>query len=209
MKITIPRQIFTVIVVIAALSVACACPGIPKISDLLGGEQAVEGIQQTAMALLTDLPIEGLEETVNAAMTEVPAEDLMMTAESFATILPEGAGIMETAAAEFGVIPGFGNGDDPADMQGKPPPDIPVLEDNQGLYATRDLVTYTSSKPHAGAVEFYKTQMPVNDWKLMNDQSIETDNAAILKYDKPDRSAVVSITHDADVTSVLIQITPK
>ena len=209
MKIPIPRQLFTGIVVFTALTVACACPGTPQISDILGGDEVVDGLQLTAMAMLTDLPIEGLEETAIAAMTEISAEDLMKTAEVMTTILPGGEGIMETAEAEFGVIPGFGNGEGPGDMQGNPPPDIPVLEDNQDLFATRDLVTYRSNQPYADAIEFYKTQMPPNGWTLKPDQSVETDNASILNYDKPERSAMVSITQDAGITSVTIQVTPK
>ena len=209
MKIKIPRQIFTGIVVIAALSVACACPGTPQIGDLLGVDEDVEGLQQTAMTMLTDIPIEGLEETAIAVMTEIPAEDLMKTAESFATILPGGEGIMETAEAEFGIIPGFGNGDGPGDMVGNPPPDIPVMEDNQNLFATRDLVTYTSGKSFADTIEFYQTQMPANGWVFQEDQSIESDNTSILSFEKPDRSVLLSVTHSDDVTNVTLAIMPK
>jgi hypothetical protein len=206
MKITIPRQIFTGFVVIAAISVACACPGTPQISDLLGGDEAIEELQQTALVMLTELPIEGLEETAIAAMTDVPAEDLMKTAESFATILPDGEGIMETAAAEFGVIPGFGNGDDPGDMQGSPPPDIPVLEDADILVANQQLVHYTSTKPQAEAVEFYKVQMPANGWDLLEEHTNETDNSVILTYKKPNRTALVAVTHLNGVTTVTVSI---
>jgi hypothetical protein len=216
MKIVIPRRIMAGIVVIAALSLACACPGTPQISDLLGGDQAVEELQQTALVLLTEVPVEGLEETAVAAMTDIPAEDMMKTAEAFATTMPvEGA--VETAEAEFGdVIPGFGEGDTPPEgnnppggMQGEPPPDIPVLDDNENMFASKDMVAYNSSLPYADVVEFYETEMVGNGWTLPEDQGFEDDTTTLIFFEKPERSAMVTITNENDVRTVTIMITPK
>jgi hypothetical protein len=190
--------------------VACACPGTPQISELLGGDEAVEELQKTALVVLTEVPLEGLEETAVAAMTEVPAEDLMKTAEAMATTMPGGEGIMETAQAEFGAIPGLGDsggtGDTPA---GEPPPDIPVLEDNQNMFANRDLVTYSSSVPYDVAIEFYKTEMAANGWDLPQGSAFETEDTTVMIFEKPDRMATVSVIHNGNATDVMITIMPK
>lgn len=114
---------------------------------------------------------------------------------------------METAAAEFGVLPGFGNGDTPpGDMMGEPPPDIPVLDGAENLLANPKLVTYTSQKPQSEAVEFYKTQMPANGWEYLEEHTNETDSSAILTYKKPNRTALVGVTHLNGVTTITVSI---
>ena len=118
---------------------------------------------------------------------------------------------METAEAEFGAIPGFGEGEGegPGAMQGNPPPDVPLLPDHKDTFASPDMVNYTSGVPFADAIDFYKKEMVANGWNALTDQFYEDDSTALMNFEKPERTAMVTITRENDVSNITIMIIPK
>ena len=203
------RSVVVWVVVILTITLACACPSIP--GNILAAKEGIE----TAQSVLTDIPVDGLLETVSALTTEMPLDDLMKTASVLTTQMPvedilstyqvistalpfSPEDIAKTAAA--GGLPILDMGVEGA------PSDIPLLEDrNEDLFATSEVVSYTSPSAFDSAVEFYKTQMPANGWQP-GDEPVVVAQTAVLYYQKEGRKATVTIYVANNMTGVTITI---
>ncbi len=155
---------------------------------------------QTAQALATDVGESGFLETAQAFATE-QGPSLIATAQTFAT--EEGPVLQATAQAIATKA---------ATVLGAEPPDIPVIEDDQeNFVGSSEIVSYMTSADYAQVVDFYKVQMPAMGWVTVEEGWFESNNLAVLNYEKPERLAAVTITPNPleAKTIVLVTIQPK
>lgn len=199
-----PNRLFAVrIGLIALLAASLACNAV---TNALGGGNAQKDAQATADAVLTEAAsqLNGVEAT---------AEENFPTAE--ATLDLGNLDTPEVSETEAG---GTDNGGEATATEdtlgfGTAPADIPVMTTgtNENMFASEALVSYISSEAFEDVASFYKDQMPANDWKAVPESSIETTDAVILTYDKPDRTAIVTLSVDttSKKTVVLVTIAQK
>ena len=146
-----------------------------------GLTEAGEGLQ-TVQAIGTELATTGALETIQAVVTEGGLEQ---TAEALATQSAGGGGFT------FGDVP----------------PDVPVMEDPQGLFGSESTVSYSTSLEYNTVLEFYKKEMLANGWTEDTSQiSVETTDAAVLYYVKDGRAATVTLSSSAGQTFVQVLI---
>ena len=120
---------------------------------------------------------------------------LLETAKAFATEQgPELLGTAQAAATQFAF--------------GELPPDIPLVDRSttSAFVSSHLLVSYTTSLPFASTLDFYKQNMPANGWNALSGERYETDTSAMIKYEKPDRIATVTVNVVEGKTVVLITI---
>ena len=164
----------------ALVTMACTC-------GLLSGLGQAGDALQTAQALASEVATSGILETIQAVATEGENSPYVLTAEALATQAGGGGGGLSF---------------------GEAPPDIPVIEDHDQFFGSNEVVSYFTKVDYKTALEFYKKEMAAQEWKEA-DGSTETDNVAVLYYDKPNRKATVTISVSNDQTVVQILIEPK
>jgi hypothetical protein len=142
-------------------------------------EEAPE-VLGTGQALLTEAAERGLLETAQARITEDGSE-LLGTLEAIAT-------------------QGFSTSTGPED--------IPVVDRTtvRDFFATDTLVSYLSSLDFASVLDFYKQQMPENGWNAVAGGTLETESAAVLRYEKEGRTATVTLSGNAQDQQTAVQI---
>ncbi len=168
-----------VVALTALVTMACTC-------GLLSGLGQAGNALQTAQSLATGVATSGILETIQAVATEGENSPFVLTAEALATQAGSGGGL----------------------SFGEALPDIPVIEAHDQFFGSNDVVSYFTKVEYKTALEFYKKEMLVNEWKEA-DGSTETDNTAVLYYDKPNRKATVTISVSNEQTVVQILIEPK
>jgi hypothetical protein len=135
--------------------------------------------------------------TLEAAATEIGSSGLEATAEAFAT--EAGLGDLEATANALATeaLAGFGD----------VPPDIPVVDaETENLFAMEGVVSYATPMDFDEVVAFYKTEMLEMGWEFLKDGSVETTDAAVLNYDKPDKSAIATISRDPASGQTYVQV---
>lgn len=156
---------------------------------------ALDSGVETIQAFTTE-EAPGVLETGRALITEAAERGLLETAQ--AVITEDGSGFLATLEA--------------AATQGFPttegPEDIPVVEEAtvSDFYASEFLVSYLSSQDFRTIVDFYKQEMPENGWTEVSEGSIETENAAVLNYQKENRTATVTISGNLQAQKTAVQI---
>jgi hypothetical protein len=174
--------------------------GLVQTAQAVSTQVAQTGLDETAQAVATQLETRGIEGTARAMLTqELPG--LAETIQAVAT--NQGPGLVQTAQALATQL---------ASSLGQAPADIPVVEGEKQDYNASDFfVTYSTSLNIAEVLTFYKTEMPNQGWTKIEEGSVETDQSAILNYDKPDRKASVVLSAGAPGggTIVAITIQPK
>jgi hypothetical protein len=141
------------------------------------------------------------EATLKALGTKAAESNIYETAQAFVT--QEGPDLLATvqAIATQGLQPN------------DPPDDIPLVAQSnlKYLYATQSTVSYQTDLDYQTVLEFYKQEMPANGWEFDSQGSVETGNAAVLRYEKIDRTANVALgsVSPGQTTTVLITIFPK
>jgi hypothetical protein len=174
--------------------------GLVHTAQAISTQVAQTGLDETAQAVATQFENSGIEETAQAMLTqELPG--LAETAQAVAT--NQGPGLVQTAQALATQL---------ASSLGQGPADIPVVEgEKQDYNASDSFVTYSTPLTIAEVLNFYKTEMPNQGWTKIDEGSVETDQSAILNYDKPDRKAsvVLSASAPGGGTIVAITIQPK
>jgi hypothetical protein len=140
------------------------------------------GFLKTARALATE---EGGQFLVTARTLATEAEDhgLIKTARAFAT--EEGSNLLATArgVATQGV------------QAGSAPSDIPIMGEETlvNFLGSESLVTYLTSMPFRDVLDFYKQEMPANDWEPASAGNLKTDTIARLIFNKSGRRADITI----------------
>jgi hypothetical protein len=151
----------------------------------------------TAKAVATEVGNSGLLETAQVYATQVGESGFLETAQAYAT--ENGPGMIETAKAIATQIPS---------NTGEIPDDIPVVPgENEELFGSNELVSYTTGMDFNAVVDFYKTEMPNNGWEKGDQDSLETSNIAYLYFKKQNRSASVVISINPLTSKTLVVIT--
>jgi hypothetical protein len=149
----------------------------------------------TAQAMVTQQGPSALATAKAFATQQAP---LLETAKAYATEHgPELLQTAQAAATQFAV--------------GQPPEDIPILarETAENFFGSKDVVSYATALPSNAVVDFYKTAMLSSGWQEVRSEWTEAAGTAILKYEKPNRYALVTITASGNKTLVLIGIQIK
>lgn len=126
------------------------------------------GVLETGRALLTEAAERGLLETGQARLTQ-DGSSLLATIEAVAT---QGLSTSEG------------------------PEDIPIVDRAyvSDFFASDFVVSYFASLDYPTMLAFYKQEMPANGWQAVADGTIESENAAVLRYVKDDRSATITLS---------------
>jgi hypothetical protein len=174
--------------------------GLVETAQAVATRAAQAGLDETAQAFATQFEESGLQQTAQAVITQ-QLPGLGATAQAIAT--NQGPGLIQTAqalATQF------------ASSVGDVPADIPLVAgEKQNYNSTEFFVTYSTPLGLAEVLDFYRTEMPNQGWTEIEEGSLETDQSAILNYDKADRSASVVLTSGAAAggTIVAVTIQPK
>ncbi|MCC6148312.1 MAG: hypothetical protein IT308_12195 [Anaerolineaceae bacterium] len=173
------RQLFTGFVLLAVLTVACACP----IS--LSGLNPLSGIEETGMAIASELP-GGLLETAGAYATEagVSPEDIMKT--------------IEVGVDDFS-----------SETTGEPPKDIPIVEGEVSIQVSSPTnLVYTVKLAAEDVKNFYQGQMPAYGWK-QEDAGVQIPGIDRLSYSNDQSQVLITIMGTDNTTQVLIEVKAK
>lgn len=155
---------------------------------------------QTAQALATEVGESGVLQTAIAVATQ-EGPSAMETAKAFAT--QEGPGLQETAQAAMTQIAG---------AMDEAPPDIPIVGgETDNFLAKEFMVSYMTPLRLPEVLAFYKSEMPDKGWVFTDQGTLETENMAALNFEKPDRTAAITLNVNPldDRTIVLILISEK
>ena len=90
-----------------------------------------------------------------------------------------------------------------------PPDDIPIIPGEvANLFSNKSAITYYVNVDLPEVVDFYQTTMPDQNWIDVTNSSQITEEAAVLKFFKPERVATITLTVNkiSDQTVVLITI---
>jgi hypothetical protein len=163
------------------------------IATEIGDSQAVG----TARALATQYG-PTLLETGQSLATQAEQEGYLQTAEALVTqgssqLLPT----LEALATQHLIA-------------APPPEDIPIIASGEvaNLFNNQSVVSYYVETDLPQVVEFYQSVMPMQDWVDVTNPGAVTDEAAVLKFFKPDRVATITLTNNpiSNQTVVLITI---
>jgi hypothetical protein len=165
---------------------------------------------QTVQAYVTE-QAPGVEKTVQAFATN-QGPGLQQTIQAFAT--NQGPGLEQTVQAYLTQdVPGLAETVQAVATQsgsttGQAPEDIPLVEgDKTSLVTSETFVTYFTSMDFKSVASFYETQMPVNGWTKVDNESIQNANSAVLVFDKPSRKATVTLGVNPTNNSTVVVIT--
>lgn len=163
----------------------------------LGTQAAESGALQTAQAYITEQGPEA-QATFQALGTQAAESGAMQTAQALVT--QQGSDLLATLQA----VPGEGLG------LNNPPEDIPLLEEDEisNLFANQSVVAYLTTQDYRSVTAFYQDAMPAEGWSLTTSGNLETDNLAILNFEKGDRKATLTVVKNVlgEKTSVTILI---
>ncbi len=159
-----------------------------------------DGTLSTARAIATQQG-PGLLATGQGLVTQAAQEGYLQTAEALVThgprdVLPT----LQAVATQYLF---------PAD----PPDDIPIFsqENVSNLFTNQSAVSYFVNQELASVVSFYRSEMPESGWTDVSDENAIRDEAAVLKFFKPDRVAALTLTANPldRQTIVLITVTQQ
>ena len=91
---------------------------------------------------------------------------------------------------------------------GAPPDDVPVISngDVTNLFANQSTVSYLVDIGVPEVVNFYQNEMPGLNWSDISDDNLIREQAAVLRFSKPDRSATVTLTTDPIIQRTVVFI---
>jgi hypothetical protein len=138
----------------------------------------------------------GVLETGRALLTEAAERGLLETGQ--ARITQDGSGLLATLEAI--ATQGFSTSEGPED--------IPVVDETyvSDFFASDFIVSYFSTLDYPSVLAFYKQEMPDNGWTEVVEGTLETENAAVLKYVKDDRSATITLSSSPQDQRTAVQI---
>jgi|WetSurSiteA1Bulk_404760.scaffolds.fasta_scaffold00283_4 hypothetical protein len=185
------KYLIIIFLLLMATTLACSIFGVSK--QALSVENTAQAIRtdvggiisaggsliNTAQALETQHP--GVLETAKAIPTQMAP--VLGTIQAVATSNP---GLVQTAQTfvEQGI------------PTGEPPIDIPIYNRDQvqNYFGSSQYIFYITPTEYAQILEFYKTQMPLNDWQYVEADSNEFANAAQLYYAKDNRTTTIDLS---------------
>lgn len=149
----------------------------------------------TARALATEQG-PSLIATGQAYATIAADEGYLQTAEALVT---QGSGellpTIEAAATQY-LFPGA------------PPDDVPVFKggDVTNLLTNQSTISYMVDISVPELVEFYQEEMPALEWSDVSEDGLIREQAAVLRFSKPDRVATVTLTTDPIIQKTVVFI---
>ena len=171
------------------LLVASACN---LFSTLLNPvDKAVSEIEDLA----TQVDVDQLEEELRTLATELPS-----TLEAIPSVDDLG---------DLGDIQATTEAFTESFTSGEAPEDIPRIDDRQDMLVSANIVSYSTPLSFDEALAFYQEQMPANEWDPNQDSTVISGDMALLTYEKPDRTAIVTLSEEDGKTIVLINIQEK
>ncbi|RPI23971.1 MAG: hypothetical protein EHM70_21840 [Chloroflexota bacterium] len=195
------------LILILLVSSTLACSFFNNISRQAGEIQGTAvGVATQAQALATTGS--QLLGTAEAFATQNPG--LFQTAEAFAT--QQGPKLLATGQALATSNPGFLQTVEAAITQGLPtgeaPQDIPVYQADQALdlYTANATITYHTPADLQTVVDFYRTEMANNGWTLDEGSTVEAANVVVLTFQKPERTANVTITYNTSNNNTYVTV---
>jgi hypothetical protein len=215
---------FIWLAILSLIVATLACNSLTAIGeDYEQVRSTAESIATQAQRMITQ--VEGIateigeSDTLSTARAIATREgpSLIATGEALATQAAEG-GFLETAGAfitqESGDLMATIQAIEPdAFLPGNHPADIPLLaeETRSQFFANESVVSYVTTVGLQTAIDIYSTAMPFNGWEAISEGTVKTEDAAVLRYAKPDRLATVTLTTNPlnRQTVVLITITPR
>jgi hypothetical protein len=155
-------------------------------------------VAEEAKQLATQVDFSQLETTMEAISTEVQESGLQETVQAMVTTAPEDLGDLQATAEA--VQEGFGGGETPAD--------IPVVEGvTDNFYGSKDVVSYFTAIDFSEVLDYYQQQMPLNGWEEKQSESIIAGDTAVLHYEKPDRTAIVTLSVNPVDGKTIVMVT--
>jgi len=142
---------------------------------------------------------------------------LIATGQAFATLAAD-EGYLQTVEAivtqgSAELLPTFQAAATQYLFSADPPDDIPVITIGEvsNLFSNQSTVSYFVHLDLPVVVNFYQSVMPVLDWTDVTDGDSIREEAAVLKFFKPDRVATVTLTTNPinQQTIVFITITSQ
>ena len=175
-----------------------------------GLSQDLDVAKNTAQAAVTQL--QELATEAGSLATAVEESGALKTAQALAT--EEGGKVigtfeaMATQAQENGFLETAQAFATEGLSMGSAPPDIPVVDDKEikGFFGSNGVVSYLTSMDFESVLVFYKDEMPKNDWGAIQDGTVESEGAAVLKFEKEDRTASVTLSVNPLDQSTLVMI---
>ncbi len=76
----------------------------------------------------------------------------------------------------------------------------------ENSYSRIGILKYTGRATPERVVEFYKDEMPLHNWNLVN---ILEYGRRILNYEKPQESCIITVEASVSKTTVVISVAPK
>jgi hypothetical protein len=135
--------------------------------------------------------------TGQAYATIAANEGYLQTAEALVT---EGSGellpTIQAAATQY-LFPGT------------PPEDVPVISSGvvTNLFANQSTVSYIANIDVPEVVNFYQDEMKDLGWSDVSEDGLIREKAAVLRFSKPDRVAMVTLTTDPINQQTIVFIT--
>ncbi len=158
------------------------------------------GVLGTVQSLATEVDESGMLATIQAITTE-QGPVIRGTIQAIAT--QEVPALIATAQA---IATEFSEG------QGTIPSDIPVIDSSlENLVANSRIISYQTAVPFINVVDFYRIEMPLNEWGEQENDSFLAQNTAVLAFTKNVKSATVTLSTNPlnNHTIVLITIHNK
>lgn len=158
------------------------------------------GFLETVQNLATEVDESGMLATIQAITTE-QGPVIRGTIQAIAT--QEVPALIATAQA---IATEFSEG------QGTIPSDIPVIDSSlEQLVTNSRIISYQTAVQFINVVDFYRIEMPLNEWVEQENSSFIAENTAVLEFTKNDKSATVTLSTNPlnDHTIVLITIQNK
>ena len=188
----------------------------PEIAQTLQAVATQQGpsLLATAQAFATQQGPE-IAQTLQALVTQ-QGPSLLATAQAFTTQQgPEIAQTLQAVATQQG--PSLQATTQAlatriSATQGPPPTDIPEFQGpKQTLFSSPGVISYTTQQTLSSIKEFYEKNMPPNGWTRIENQSVISDNAVVLVYEKAGRRATIALDFNpaAQFTTALIEIQAK
>lgn len=184
---------------IAALVVTSACNLVSNVFNPV--DEVVSEIEELA----DQVDIEEIEEELDMLATEIPSSlDELPGLDELPDLddLGDLGDLGDLEATVQALQEGFGSDEIP--------PDIPVVDKPaEILFGSDDLVSYTTQVEFDSVLSFYQEEMPLTDWQPNDDGTVITAEAAVLRYTKADRDAIVTVSVQDGITYVMITIQPR
>jgi len=213
------KLLFAIVLLVAA---GLACESFSAISrdytEIRGTAESIatqaDKIITQAKGIATEIGDDKVLATAKAIATE-QGPSLLATGETLATQAAED-GYLETVEALVtqgprDLVPTFQAVATQYLFPAPPPDDIPIISggDISNLFTNQATVSYYVSRDLPSVISFYRNTMPEYGWTDVSDANSIRDEAAVLKFFKPDRVATITLTENPlnMQTIVLITIT--